>query len=165
MDVGISYVSNKYYAHLTVKNLLFSPHNMYGDFEYSYPRDRTSFKRFVASIGYVFYTESPWSFEPSALFQVSEPTKEKSIDTNFKSLLQDEIRKILGWLIFRNSLEGAEFVDVSTGQIKEQTLQLITPSLELIIEILFFHIITHINLVILILVLVVFIKLLLDLTY
>ena len=127
MDVGISYVSNKYYAHLTVKNLLFSPHNMYGDFEYSYPRDRTSFKRFVASIGYVFYTESPWSFEPSALFQVSELTKEKSIDTNFKAYYKMRSGRFWAGLSFRNSLEGAEFVDVSTGQIKEQTLQLITP--------------------------------------
>ena len=30
MDVGMSYVNSKYYAHLTIKNLLFSPHNMYG---------------------------------------------------------------------------------------------------------------------------------------
>ena len=30
VDAGMSYVTNKYYAHLTVKNLLWSPHNMYG---------------------------------------------------------------------------------------------------------------------------------------
>ena len=76
--------SSKYYAHLTIKNLLFSPHNMYGNFEYDYPRDKTSFKRLVASLGYVFYTDTPWSFEPSVLFQVSELTTEQAIDTNFK---------------------------------------------------------------------------------
>ena len=31
MDVGMSYVTNKYYAHITIKNLLFAPQNMYGE--------------------------------------------------------------------------------------------------------------------------------------
>tara|TARA_B100000989_G_scaffold276704_1_gene237136 strand:+ start:6280 stop:7323 length:1044 start_codon:yes stop_codon:yes gene_type:complete len=127
MDVGISYVSNKYYAHLTVKNLLFSPHNMYGNFEYEFPRDRTSFKRLVASAGYVIYTDKPWSFEPSVLFQVSELTKEKAIDTNFKAYYKLRYGRAWAGLSFRNSFEGAEYVNVSTGEIKQQTLKLLTP--------------------------------------
>ena len=41
IDVGMSYVNSKYYAHLTVKNLLFAPHDLYGDFEYNKNRDTT----------------------------------------------------------------------------------------------------------------------------
>ena len=56
VDAGLSYITNKYYGHLTVKNLLWSPHNMYGVDTYSKRPDRTSFKRLVASFGYIFYT-------------------------------------------------------------------------------------------------------------
>ncbi len=127
MDVGMSYVNSKYYAHLTIKNLLFSPHNMYGDFEYDYPRDKTSFKRLVASLGYVFYTDTQWSFEPSVLFQISELTREKALDTNFKAYYKLNYGRLWAGISFRNSFEGAQYVDVSTGELKEQTLQLITP--------------------------------------
>ena len=42
VDAGMSYVTNKYYAHLTVKNLLWSPQNMYCLLYTSpSPRDRT----------------------------------------------------------------------------------------------------------------------------
>ena len=85
VDAGMSYVTNKYYAHLTVKNLLWSPHNMYGVDTYSKRPDRTSFKRLVASFGYIFYTELPWSFEPSVLFQAAELTNEQAMDVNFKA--------------------------------------------------------------------------------
>ena len=127
MDVGMSYVNSKYYAHLTIKNLLFSPHNMYGDFEYDYPRDKTSFKRLVASLGYVFYTDTQWSFEPSVLFQISELTREKALDTNFKAYYKLNYGRLWAGISFRNSFEGAQYVDVSTSELKEQTLQLITP--------------------------------------
>ena len=51
----------------------------------------------------------------------------KRQDTNFKAYYKLRSGRLWAGLAFRNSLEGAEFVDVSTGQIKEQTLQLITP--------------------------------------
>ena len=127
VDVGMSYVTSKYYAHLTVKNLLFAPHDLYGDFEYNKNRDSTNFKRFVASLGYVFYTDTPWSFEPSTLFQYSDLTTEKSIDLNFKAYYKLNYGRLWAGFSFRNSLEGAEYVEVSTGNIKEQSLQLITP--------------------------------------
>jgi type IX secretion system PorP/SprF family membrane protein len=127
IDVGMSYVNSKYYAHLTLKNLLFSPHDMYGDFEYDYPRDKTSYKRLIASLGYVFYTDTPWSFEPSTLFQLSELTTEKSIDLNFKSYYKLNSGRIWAGLSFRNSFEGAEYINTSNGNVEEQRLQLITP--------------------------------------
>ena len=127
IDVGMSYVNSKYYAHLTVKNLLFAPHDLYGDFEYNKNRDTTNFKRFVASLGYVFYTDSPWTFEPSTLFQYSDLTTEKSIDLNFKAYYKLNSGRLWAGFSFRNSLEGAEYIEVSTGDVKEQTLQLVTP--------------------------------------
>ena len=127
VDVGMSYVNSKYYAHLTVKNLLFAPHDLYGDFEYNKNRDSTDFKRFVASLGYVFYTDTPWSFEPSTLFQYSDLTTEKSLDLNFKAYYKLNYGRLWAGFSFRNSLEGAEYIEVSTGNIKEQSLQLVTP--------------------------------------
>ena len=103
VDVGMSYVNSKYYAHLTVKNLLFAPHDLYGDFEYNKNRDSTDFKRFVASLGYVFYTDTPWSFEPSTLFQYSDLTTEKSLDLNFKAYYKLNYGRLWAGFSFRNS--------------------------------------------------------------
>ena len=121
MDVGMSYVTNKYYAHLTVKNLLFAPHNLYGEFA----RANTSLRRIVSSFGYVFYTENPWSFEPSVLFQLADLTKEKSLDVNLKSYYKLRQGRLWAGFSYRNSFEGAQYLD---GELlKKQRLQLITP--------------------------------------
>ena len=77
IDVGMSYVNSKYYAHLTMKNLLFAPDEWYGDINENVNNETRNYKRFVASLGYVFYTDTPWSFEPSSLFQYSDLTFEK----------------------------------------------------------------------------------------
>ena len=127
VDAGISYVTNKYYGHITVKNLLWSPHNMYGVDTYSKRPDRTSFKRLVASLGYIFYTEFPWSFEPSVLFQAAELTNEKAIDINLKTYYKLRQGRLWAGFSYRNSYEGAQYLD---GQLlKRQRLQLITPLL------------------------------------
>ena len=133
IDVGMSYVNSKYYAHLTVKNLLFAPDEWYGETNDIVNSDTRNYKRFVASLGYVFYTDTPWSFEPSTLFQYSDLTSEKSIDFNFKTYYKLNSGRIWAGLSFRNSLEGAEFIrkydDISgaEGTLMEQNLQLITP--------------------------------------
>ena len=125
VDAGMSYITNKYYAHLTVKNLLWSPHNTYGVDTYSKRPDRTSFKRLLASFGYIFYTETPWSYEPSVLFQAAELTEEKAIDINFKAYYKLRQGRLWAGLSYRNSFEGAQYLN---GQkLKTQRLQLITP--------------------------------------
>ena len=121
MDVGMSYVTNKYYAHVTVKNLFFAPHNLYGEFE----RANTSLRRIVSSFGYVFYTENPWSFEPSVLFQLADLTKEKSLDVNLKSYYKLRQGRLWAGFSYRNSFEGAQYLDGAL--LKKQRLQLITP--------------------------------------
>ena len=134
MDVGMSYVNSKYYIHLTLKNLLFSPYDTFSDYETKSLRQNTDYKRFVASLGYVFYTDSPWSFEPSTLFQVSNLTTEKMIDFNFKTYYKLNYGRVWAGLSFRNSFEGAKYYakydDVSPGSsrtLMEQNLQLLTP--------------------------------------
>ena len=133
IDVGMSYVNSKYYAHLTVKNLLFAPDEWYGETNDKFNSDTRNYKRFVASLGYVVYTDTPWSFEPSSLFQYSDLTFEKSIDFNFKAYYKLNYGRIWAGLSFRNSLEGAEYIkkydDISgsEGTLMEQNLQLITP--------------------------------------
>lgn len=123
MDVGMSYVTNKYYAHLTVKNLLFAPHNLYGEFE----RSNTSLRRLITSFGYIFYTEQPWSFEPSFLVQYADLSKQKSIDINFKTYYKLRQGRLWAGLSYRDSIDGVQYLD---GQLlKEQRLQLITPLL------------------------------------
>ena len=112
---------------MTVKNLLFAPDEWYGETTDIFKSDTRNYKRFVASLGYVFYTDTPWSFEPSILFQVSELTREKAIDINFKAYYKLNYGRLWAGLSFRNSFEGAEYIDSSTGQLKRQTLKLITP--------------------------------------
>ena len=123
MDVGMSYVTNKYYAHITIKNLLFAPQNMYG--ETTIVDHKTSLRRLVSSFGYVFYTENPWSFEPSVLFQLADLTKEKSLDVNLKSYYKLRQGRLWAGFSYRNSFEGAQYLDGAL--LKKQRLQLITP--------------------------------------
>lgn len=133
LDFGMSYVNSKFYIHFTVKNLLFSPYDTFKDFQTKLERENTDYKRFVASLGYVFYTDKPWSFEPSTLFQYSNLTTEKMIDINFKAYYKLNYGRVWAGLSLRNSLEGAryfaKFDDVSDAERTpmEQNLQLLTP--------------------------------------
>ena len=100
---------------------------MYGVDTYSKRPDRTSFKRLVTSFGYIFYTEMPWSFEPSVLFQAAELTNEKAIDINFKTYYKLRQGRLWAGFSYRNSYEGAQYLDGKL--LKRQRLQLITPLL------------------------------------
>ena len=124
MDVGMSYVTNKYFAHLTIKNLLFAPHNMLDD-TVDYAVHHTSLRRLISSLGYVFYTDQPWSFEPSLLFQQADLTDEKALDINFKAYYKLRQGRLWAGLSYRNSFEGAQYLDGAL--LKKQRLQLITP--------------------------------------
>lgn len=127
VDIGVSYLNSNFFAHLSLKNLLFSPHDLYGDFNYSYNRSSTSYRRLVASAGKFFYAEKTWIFEPSFLFQITEITREKSLDLNFKVYHALERGRIWAGLSFRNGFENAQFnVD---GNVQKQNLKMITPLL------------------------------------
>ena len=125
MDVGVSYVNFNYFAHLTLKNVLFSPSNIYGDEVYDFSKNYTSFIKYVASFGYLFFTESPFSFEPSILFHGSKLTSEKAIDLNLKSYYNLDYGYLWLGLSYRQSFDGAQYLDGE--KIGKQTYQLVTP--------------------------------------
>ena len=110
MDVGVSYLRSNFFAHFTIKNLLFSPHNLYGDFNYPYNRSSTNYRKLIASAGLFLYTEKTWIFEPSALFQYSETTQEKFMDINFKAYYNLEKGRIWSGVSYRFGFENASFV-------------------------------------------------------
>jgi type IX secretion system PorP/SprF family membrane protein len=125
MDVGASYVNYNYFIHLTFKNILFTPSNIYGDEVYDFSKNYTSFLKYVASFGYLFFTETPFSFEPSVLFHGSKLTSEKNLDLNFKSYYDLDYGYLWLGISYRQSFDGAQYLDGE--QIKNQTYQLITP--------------------------------------
>ena len=125
MDIGVSYVNFNYFAHLTLKNVLFSPSNIYGDQVYDFSKNYTSFIKYVASFGYLFFTESPFSFEPSVLFHGSKLTSEKAIDLNVKSYYNLDYGYMWLGLSYRQSFDGAQYLDGE--KIGKQTYQLVTP--------------------------------------
>ena len=125
MDIGVSYVNFNYFAHLTLKNVLFSPTNIYGDEVYDFSKNYTSFIKYVASFGYLFFTETPFSFEPSVLFHGSKLTSEKAIDLNLKSYYNLDYGYLWLGLSYRQSFDGAQYLDGE--KIGKQTYQLVTP--------------------------------------
>ena len=122
VDIGMSYLVKEFYAHFTVKNVLFQNRGLYSEgFESANQR------RYIASVGYVFApSESSWQFEPSLLYQLTDLTSEQFMDFNGKAYydLNDNNQLFLG-LSYRQSFEGAEF-DNGVG-LQEQNLSLLSP--------------------------------------
>jgi type IX secretion system PorP/SprF family membrane protein len=118
LDIGMSYYNHDFYAHLTAKNLisvnreLFYSNGIAGNL-----------RKYLFSTGYVYSKwNSPWSFEPSILFQMREATAEKSIDLNFKTYRSFDIGDLWGGISFRRSFEGAEYTTDGVD-VKNQKLQ------------------------------------------
>lgn len=123
-DVGASYFFNNFYAHFTVKNLVYQEREIYTrGFESDNQR------RYLATAGYVFtFDRNPWSFEPSVLYQLTEETGEQFADFNAKAYYDlNEDSRLFGGLSYRQSFDGAEFVD-GTG-VSQQNLALLSPIL------------------------------------
>ncbi|MFD0863633.1 type IX secretion system membrane protein PorP/SprF [Sungkyunkwania multivorans] len=119
VDFGFSYHLLNLYAHFAVKNLLFANRNINSEIESNNQRN------YLLAGGYVFEGKRGWSYEPSLLFQWYEFTGQGSIDINGKVYKDLEQATIWGGLSYRNSFDGAQFVDgVGVG---EQRLQLISP--------------------------------------
>jgi len=124
---------------------------------YDFSKNYTSFIKYVASFGYLFFTETPFSFEPSILFHGSKLTSEKAIDYNLKSYYNLDYGYMWLGLSYRQSFDGANYLDGE--KLTKQSYRLITPIFGAsVIKILFFHITTHISKEILLLGMVDFIK-------
>ncbi|MEP2238307.1 MAG: type IX secretion system membrane protein PorP/SprF [Maribacter sp.] len=127
VDIGISYNYQEFYTHFAVTNALTgSKRNVYYRDRQDNPDQLVidNIRRFLISTGYVF-GRSEWQFEPSVLFQLTEFTKEKTIDMNAKVYKDVDFGRIWGGISYRRSFDGAQFQD--NGTFGEQRLQLITP--------------------------------------
>ncbi len=118
VDLGLSYSKMEFYAHIAALNLLGSGRDLYSAIEFD------NLRRYLFSVGYVF-GKSEWQVEPSVLFQMTEFTREKTLDINAKIYKDVDFGRIWGGLSYRRSFEGGQFQ--SDGSFGEQRLQLITP--------------------------------------
>ncbi|HDZ06939.1 PorP/SprF family type IX secretion system membrane protein [Maribacter sp.] len=127
VDIGVSYNYQEFYTHFAVTNALTgSKRNLYYRDRQDNPDELVidNIRRFLISTGYVF-GRSEWQVEPSVLFQLTEFTKEKSLDINAKVYKDVDFGRIWGGLSYRRSFDGAQFQN--NGSFGEQRLQLVTP--------------------------------------
>ena len=118
IDTGVSYNLLNFYAHFTIKNLLFQNRNLYNEFESNNQR------KYLASAGYIIDLKRKVSLEPSFLFQLSEFTKEKLMDINIKGYYPIREGRLWAGLSYRRSFEGAQYYKADV--VASQKLQMIT---------------------------------------
>lgn len=118
-DIGMSYNYLDFYAHLTVKNAIETRREIYSGYE------SDNIRKVIINAGYTFGEEDGLLWEPSAMLQLVNQTKEKSIDLNLKVYKQLEFGKLWGAMSYRRSIDGAQYTN--NGSIKTQKLQYITP--------------------------------------
>lgn len=125
IDAGFSYHYLDFYTHVTVKNILKNDGvnaNETGIYSFDTPR------QYLVSAGYVISPfGSEWSFEPSLLFQYKDATEESSLDFNAKAYKDMDFGKIWGGLSYRNSFDGAQYLD--GGGVTDQKLKQFSPIL------------------------------------
>lgn len=125
VDLGMSYNLMEFYAHFAINNLLGSERNLY---RYGKANDNIpvidNLRRYLISVGYIFGRQE-WQFEPSVLFQMTDFTKEKTIDLNAKVYKDVDFGRIWGGLSYRRSFDSAAFTN--GADFGQQKLQLFTP--------------------------------------
>ncbi|KQC29987.1 type IX secretion system membrane protein PorP/SprF [Flagellimonas eckloniae] len=117
VDLGVSYNIFEFYAHAAVLNLLGSGRDLYTLAEFD------NLRRYLFSLGYVFGKRT--RIEPSILFQMTDFTKEKTVDLNAKVYKDVSFGTVWAGLSYRRSFDGAQFQ--TNGGFGEQRLQLFTP--------------------------------------
>ncbi len=117
VDLGVSYNIFEFYAHAAILNVLGSGRDLYTAAEFD------NLRRYLLSAGYVFGSKT--RIEPSVLFQLTDFTKEKTIDFNAKVYRDVSFGTVWGGLSYRRSFDGAQFQ--TNGGFGEQRLQLFTP--------------------------------------
>ncbi|WP_299431484.1 type IX secretion system membrane protein PorP/SprF [uncultured Maribacter sp.] len=118
VDFGMSYNYRDFYAHAAVLNALGSGRDLYTAIEID------NLKRYLISAGHIF-GRNEWQVEPSVLFQLTDFTKEKTLDINGKVYRDVDFGRLWAGISYRRSFDGAQFQ--SNGTFGEQRLQLITP--------------------------------------
>lgn len=125
VDIGMSYNLMEFYGHVAVLNTLATERSLY-----RVNRDPNNvpvvdnLRRYLFSVGYIF-GRNELQIEPSVLFQLTDFTKEKTIDINAKVYKDVDFGRIWGGISYRRSFDGAQFVN--GNNFGEQKLQLFTP--------------------------------------
>ncbi len=119
VDFGMSYNFREFYAHAAITNALGSSgRDLYSAIEID------NLRRYLISAGH-FFGRNEWQLEPSVLFQLTEYTREKTLDINAKVYRDVDFGRLWAGVSYRRSFDGAQFQ--SNGTFGEQRLQLITP--------------------------------------
>ena len=117
VDLGVSYNIFEFYAHAAVLNILGSGRDLYTLAEFD------NLRRYLFSVGYVFGNKT--RIEPSVLLQMTDFTKETTVDINAKVYRDVSFGTVWAGLSYRRSFDGAQFQ--TDGGFGEQRLQLFTP--------------------------------------
>lgn len=121
-DFGFSYFFMDFFSHVTVKNIIPQENQIFSD-----QFQITNQRQYLATIGYNFNQfGSPFSFEPSMMYQHREATGESNIDINGKVYYELQNGMLWGGLSYRRSFDGAEFLG-SNDQATSQKLQTLSP--------------------------------------
>ena len=119
VDIGMSYNFLEFYAHFTVKNLLPTTRDIFDN--NTSIKESNNQRRYILSSGYLFnFRNRNWSIEPSVLYQLTDQTKESSVDLNVKGYRHTNFGRLWAGVSYRRSLDGA-------STIEGQNLQYITP--------------------------------------
>lgn len=120
IDFGMSYHLVNFYTHVTVKNAVETRRKIYSDIE------DDNLRKILWSAGYTFGNDEGLMWEPSVMFQLTEKTKEKSIDVNLKVYkTMEDFGKVWGGLSYRRSFDATQYY--KDGAVSDQNLQYITP--------------------------------------
>lgn len=127
VDFGMSYNKMEFYSHFAITNLLAGAKRNLYRVNRNNPNNVPAIdnlRRYLVSAGYIF-GRNVWQYEPSVLFQLTDWTKEKTIDINLKAYRDVSFGRIWGGISYRRSFDGAQFIDGDS--FGEQKLQLFTP--------------------------------------
>lgn len=121
-DFGFSYFFMDFFSHVTVKNIIPQENQIFTD-QFQIINQR----QYLLSAGYNFNQfGSPFSFEPSLMFQYREATEESNLDINGKVYYEMDNAMFWGGLSYRRSFDGAEFLG-SNDEVRAQKLQTLSP--------------------------------------
>lgn len=100
MDLGISYFRGEFYTHFSARNLLPVNRELFNSDNISVNQ-----RKYHLTSGYIFSPAYDWYLEPSAMFQLSEATLEKTVDLNIKTYRNFEFGQLWAGLSYRQGLD------------------------------------------------------------
>lgn len=119
VDFGMSYNYLDFYIHATLKNAIETRREIYSEYE------SDNIRKFIVNTGYIFGNEENLLWEPSAMLQYVDQTKEAAVDINLKAYKMMDFGSIWGGLSYRRSFDGADYIE--NNSVQTQKLSYITP--------------------------------------